>query len=64
MDKAEMVWAASVAIGKNLDYETLCYSDYMYGNEDSMDEVWEYVIECRDIGENAFRDKYDEFKLY
>ena len=64
MKESEMIWAASVAIGKDIDYETLCYSDYMHGNESSADEVWEYVIECREIGETAFRDKYAEFKLY
>ncbi len=64
MNKGKKLWAASVAIGKNMDYETLNYSDYMYGNEDETDSVYEYVIECREIGEKAFREKYKEFKLY
>lgn len=42
MKKEEMIWIASVAIGKNLDYETLGYSHYM-------DEVWAYVEEAKTI---------------
>jgi hypothetical protein len=64
MEKSEMIWIASVAIGKNLDYETLYYSDYMYGKESFTDEVYEYVTECRKIGQLAFREKYKEYKLY
>ena len=64
MDKKEMIWIASVAIGKNMDYEKLKYSDYLYDRERFADEVWEYVSECRKIGEDAFREKYKEYKLY
>lgn len=64
MSKEEIIWAASVAIGKRLDYETFMYSDYMYGNESKIDEVWDYVIECEQYGEIAFREKYKDFKLY
>ena len=64
MDKEEMIWTASVAIGKNMDYETLYYSDYMNGKEDLTDTVWDYVSECKEIGEKDFREKYSEYKLY
>lgn len=64
MEKTEMLWIASCAIGKNLDYEELEYSDYMYGKTQFTDEVWEYVVECREIGTKAFYEKYKEFKLY
>ena len=64
MDKQEMIWIASVAIGKNMDYEELKYSDYLYGKESFADEVWEYVTECKRIGEIAFRQLYKEYKLY
>lgn len=64
MEKSEMLWIASVAIGKNMDYETLKYSDYLYGKEAFADDVYQYVTECRKIGEDAFREKYKEFKLY
>lgn len=64
MEKQEMLWIASVAIGKNMDYGTLMYSDYMYGKEDLTDDVWEYVIECKEIGTTSFYEKYKEYKLY
>ena len=64
MEKAELIWIASVALGKNLDYETLQYSDYMYGNESHTDEVWEYVISARENGMAWFREKYKDYKLY
>lgn len=64
MEQKEMIWVASVAIEKNLDYETLYYSDYMYGNESLTDEVYKYVTECKDIGEKAFREKDSEYKTY
>lgn len=64
MNNKEQIWVASIAIGKNYDYETLKYSDYMYGNEDKIDDVWDYVEECKEFGEKAFREKYSEYKLY
>lgn len=64
MEKAEMIWIASVAIGKKYDFETLAYSDYMYGKESLTDDVYEYVEECMNIGELAWREKYKDFKLY
>lgn len=59
-----MIWNASVAIAKNYDFETLKYSDYMYGHEDLTDEVYEFVIEARNIGTIAFYEKYSEYNLY
>lgn len=64
MEKEEMIWVASVAIGKRMGYEEFNYSDYMYGKEDLTDLVWEYVIECEDIGQIAWKEKYGEYKLY
>jgi len=64
MDKEEMIWIASVVVEKRLDYETLNYSDYMYGNEDKTDEVWDYVSECLEVGIMAFKEKYSEYKMY
>ncbi len=60
MNKQEKIWIATKATEKNMDYEDLCYSDYMYGKESLTDEVWEYVIECEEIGTNAFYDKYQK----
>ena len=64
MDKAEQIWIASVAVGKKLDYETLYYSDYMNGNEEYTESVYEYVVECENIGRIAFNEKYSEYDLY
>ncbi|MDH5183386.1 MAG: hypothetical protein OEX12_05795 [Gammaproteobacteria bacterium] len=64
MTKEEMLWAASIAVGKNLDYEQLMYSDYLYGKEDLIDDVWEYVDECKEIGNREFKKKYHNYKLY
>lgn len=60
MDKAEMIRIAKRAIAKNMDFETLRYSDYMYGKESLTDDVWEYVEECREIGTKAFNEKYPD----
>jgi hypothetical protein len=64
MEKSEMIWIASVAWGKDMDYETLEYSDYMYGKEKFIDDVWEYVEELNDFGRIAFYEKYKDYKLY
>ena len=64
MSKDEMLWTASWAIGKGYDYETLHYCDNMYGKEQFTDDVWEYVVECKEIGTTAFYKKYSEYKLY
>jgi hypothetical protein len=64
MDTEEMIWIASIALGKNLDYETLRYSDYMYGKEDLTDKVYEYVDEAKDIGLKKFHEKYSEYKMF
>ena len=64
MTKEEMIWIATWAWYKDLDYETLCYCDYMNGREEFTDMVWEYVEELNDYGRIAFYEKYKEFKLY
>lgn len=56
-----MIQIALSALEKNMDYETLYYSDYMYGKESLTDEVYEYVIKGRDNGVIWFREHYDEF---
>lgn len=64
MEESEKIWIASIAIAKQYGYETLKYSDYMYGNEEFIDDVWDYVKECANGGQIAFYEKYKEFKLY
>lgn len=58
------IWIASVALGKNLNYETLKYSDYMYGNESQTEDVWKYVQEGKDKGLIWFYETYRQYKLY
>jgi len=64
MTESEKIYAASYAIGKNLDCDQLRYSDVMYGKEDQTEDVWEYVDECASYGSVAFREKYKEHKLH
>lgn len=59
-----MIWIASVAIGKRLDYEKLYYSDYLYNKTEFADEIWDYVTECDEIGQVAWKEKYKEYKIY
>ncbi len=64
MELTEKIWIASVAVSKNMNYEDLKYSDYLYGNEDLIDDVWNFVEECKEAGTKAFYEKYKEYKLY
>lgn len=64
MEEKEKIYIASLAFEKCLEYEELKYSDYMYGKEDETDDVWEFVIECQDIGKMAFNEKYGNYDLY
>lgn len=64
MEEKDKVFIASIAIEKKWDFETLKYSDYMYGRESFTGEVWDYVEECESIGTAAFKEKYKKFKLF
>lgn len=64
METSEMIWIATWSFAKNLDYEELSWSDYMYDHRDLTDEVWKYVEELHEDGRKAFYEKYKEFKLY
>ena len=64
MEKEEMLWIASKYADKGYDFEQMKYGDDLYGKEQFADEVWEYVTECKQIGTDAFYEKYKEFKLY
>jgi len=59
MERKEALRIAQTAIEKRMDYETLKYSDDLYGREDSVDDVWVYVEECESIGKIAFDRKYN-----
>jgi len=60
MTKRQMVNIAKIALEKNMDYETLYYSDYLYGKEHLTDEIWDYVIKAKDNGLNWFYEYYRE----
>ena len=58
MDNRKRVQIALMAVKKRLDYEELYYSDYLYGKEHEVESVWDFVVECRKIGSEAFNAKY------
>jgi len=58
MQQKQIIDIAKRAIRKGWDFEMLKYSDDLYGKENLADEVYEFVIECRKIGEDAFAAKY------
>ena len=60
MKKEEMIRIAKIDIDKRMDYEILKYSDYLYGKESLIDDVWEFVSECESIGTKAFYEKYPD----
>jgi len=60
----EMVWAASIAVGKNWDYTELYYSDCMYGKETHANSVWDYVIQAKEKGMDWFRQEYSAYKIF
>ena len=64
MDKSTMIWIASKYFEKGYDCEALRYGDDMYGKEKYTDEVWEYIVEAKEIGSSAFYEKYSDYKLY
>lgn len=66
MTKEEIINAASYALMKNYDYETMMYCDTMYNKSEYMDEVWEVVIEANEKGLEWFRSycKENNYKIY
>ena len=54
----ELIEKAKYAINKELDFEEFKYCDEMYGYESQARDAWEYVQECKQIGEIAFFEKY------
>lgn len=66
MTEAELVKAASYALMKGYDYETMKYCDEMYGKEKYMEEVWEIVEEAEEIGMKWFREwaKENNYQIY
>lgn len=60
MEQTEKLEIARIAVFKGWDFETLKYSDYMYGKEQFTDEVYDLVEECKKIGIDSFQTKYAE----
>ena len=58
MQREEMIRIAKIAIRKRWDWETLNDSDYMDAKRPFTDDVYEFVIECREIGEEKFQELY------
>lgn len=58
LTEQEKIRIAEMSQYKNLDYESLYYSDYMNGHESETDDVWDYVAEMEEIGTIAFKEKY------
>ena len=65
VEKSELIHIASIVVGKDYSYEYMAYSgEYLSGNKDQLDELWEYVEELKDYGKIAFYEKYKDCKLY
>lgn len=64
MTKEELIHLASKYAEKGYDYETMYYCDDFHGKEEEAEACYEYIIEYREIGSKAFREKYKDYKLY
>ena len=58
MNEDQKIKLARKAVDKGWDFETLKYSDYLYGKENDAESVWEYVKLCKSIGTVAFDARY------
>jgi hypothetical protein len=63
LTEKELIEYAAIAVEKGIQYEDFKYSDWMYGHESQIDEVWKYVEECEENGRTAFREKYKAYHL-
>ena len=65
IDKEKKLYLASLIFLKNIDYEDFIYSDYATGlTEDELESIWNYVILISENGEQWFKEKFKEYKLY
>jgi len=58
LNKKELIGLANYAMYKELSYEELNDCDSIRGHSNQLDEIWDYVIECREIGTISFYQKY------
>jgi hypothetical protein len=64
MNEADLIWIATISMGKGYGYEQTKYGDYLYGKEEEAENVWRYVEECEEIGRTAFKEKYKNVKMF
>lgn len=62
--KAEIIWTATAAVVKIMTKDELKDSDYMYGHEDQIEDVWGYVEEIHELGRKTFREEYSIYKIH
>ena len=61
MNEAEKLSIAKTAIRKGYDYEQL--GEYLYGSSNDsqyIDDIWDYIVECEEMGTIAFTKEYGE----
>lgn len=63
MRKEDLIFIASVAVVKDMSYEDLMNSAYLDGNKHELDNIWEYVVECKDDGVDTFQERYEQYKM-
>lgn len=64
MEESEKIEIASKYAMKGYDFDQLHYGDDINGREGFVDDIWEYVVEFKEIGRLAFYEKYKAFNLY
>ena len=60
MEEEKLIRVAIWAFAKGYSGDDIRYSDHMYGHEEQTDEVMAYLSELKDIGREAFYEKYKE----
>lgn len=65
MQETRKILLATKYSEKGYDFETCLYGDDLYEYENPekseiMDDIWDYVIEYKEIGSIAFKEKYRE----
>ena len=69
MTESEKIFIATKYADKGYDYEQLLYGDDLYNyksdvRDELADDIWGYVVEYKELGSIAFRDKYKGNRFY
>jgi ribosome maturation protein Sdo1 len=69
MIESEKIFIATKYSDKGYNYEQLCYGDELYNYKSDVrdklaNDIWDYVIEYKEIGSIAFKEKYKGNKFY